>query len=107
MSRHRVEITFDDCVTARLICPNDGSCQPAMACASCGRSLDDSEVEPCYDCREAASDECWIKTWFDNCTADELLHGSVTVEIDAEWDGDTLVATLGDPRSAHQGEDQR
>lgn len=31
---------------------------------------------------------------FDNCTVEELLHGELTVEIGAEWDGDRLVATI-------------
>lgn len=31
---------------------------------------------------------------FDNCTVQELLHGELMVEINAEWDGDRLVATI-------------
>lgn len=65
--KHRVEIEFDGgAVSGKLICPE--SCKPATT--------------------------CWIKTWFDNVGVDELLHGNVTVEIDAEWDGETLVANI-------------
>jgi len=93
--RHRVVLTFNDGLYAKLICP-DGGCKPPSFCSECGRDLHDQESEPCYDCAGAVTEECWIKTWFDNCTADELLHGSLTVELDCEWDGDRLVATIGD-----------
>lgn len=96
---HRVVIEFDGGGTsAQLICPDSG-CLPAQNCASCGRdlSLDEAEgIAPCYDCKDAAAwrDECWIKTWFDNLDAAELLAGKVTVEIDAEWDMDHPVARI-------------
>jgi hypothetical protein len=103
---HRVEIAFDDGVSAKLICPESG-CTPAQKCGQCGRDLrprDEAEqreegIEPCYDCKDAASwrDECWIKTWFDNVGADELLAGKITVEIDAEWDVDHMVAHIVAP----------
>jgi len=103
VSAHRVVIEFDDGVRAKLVCPESG-CMPAQNCAQCGRDLrprDEAEqqaegIEPCYDCKDAESwrDECWIKTWFDNIDATELLAGKVTVEIDAEWDLDHMVAHI-------------
>lgn len=103
---HRVEIEFDGgAVSGKLICPESG-CVPAQNCSQCGRELHPRDlteqreegIEPCYDCKDAESwrDECWIKTWFDNVGVDELLHGNVTVEIEAEWDGDTIVANITD-----------
>jgi hypothetical protein len=95
--RHRVMLAFEDgCgLSAKLICPESG-CTPAGSCAACGRDLDDSESKPCYDCTDSAEwrDECWVKTWFDNVSADELLSGRVTVEIDADWDGDHMIAHI-------------
>jgi hypothetical protein len=91
--RHRVEIEFDDGVGAKLICPESG-CTPAGYCAACGRGVDDDETKPCYDCPDSANTECWVKSWFDNCTADELLAGKLVVEIDAEWDGDHMTARI-------------
>jgi hypothetical protein len=103
---HRVVIEFDDGVRAKLICPESG-CVRAQNCAQCGRDLhprDEAEqreegIEPCDDCKDAETwgHECWIKTWFDNVGADELLAGKVTVEIDAKWDFDHMVAHIIDP----------
>ena len=92
MSKHRVVLTFDDGVTAKLICPESG-CVPAEFCAGCGRSYGDGEREPCFDCR-AAPDECWVKGWFDEVCGLESLYGSVTVEIYPEWDYDYLKAHI-------------
>jgi hypothetical protein len=102
-SAHRVVIEFDDGIYAKLVCPESG-CTPASMCSECGRAIGDPETKPCYDC-PSASDECWIKSWFDNCTADELLRGTVTVEIVAEWDGDHLNAHIGRPipEESHAG----
>lgn len=94
MSRHRVALTFDDGVYGKLICPDDESCKPSTTCGACGAALDDPEAKRCYDCEGATPGECWVKSWFDNCTVDELLHGELTVEIAAEWDGDRFVATI-------------
>jgi hypothetical protein len=95
--RHRVVLTFENGFgpTAKLICPESG-CTPAGTCAHCGRDLDDEETKPCYDCADSEGwrHECWIKTWFDNLTPDELMDGSVTVEIDAEWNGDHIIAHI-------------
>ena len=68
MSRHRVEITFEDGTFLRLICPESG-CEPP-------EPGEGSEPD----------DECWIKSWFDNCTAEELLDGTIEVLFDAEAD---------------------
>lgn len=73
-SLHKVELCFEDGgLCARLICPNDGR-----------------------DCDETiTTHECWIKTWFDNCGPEELLHGKVTAVVDCKWvDGERLEARL-------------
>ena len=91
---HRVVLTFDGGgLMAKLICPESG-CVVAEFCGACGRHLADPETEPCYDCSDIDLRECWVKTWFDNCAPDELLHGSVTVEVECEWDGDVMVAQI-------------
>ena len=91
--KHRVEIEFGTYgVSGKLICPESG-CKPATTCADCGRDKEPSDG--CCDvCADGLGDECWIKTWFDNVGVDELLHGNVTVEIDAEWDGETIIANI-------------
>jgi hypothetical protein len=98
VTKHRVELTFEPSygVTGKLICPESG-CSSSKLCGHCGRDLHDTEATPCYDCKDAAkwADECWVKTWFDNLTADEMLSGKLTVEIDAQWDGDQLIAHIG------------
>lgn len=91
--KHRVEIEFDDGVYAKLICPESG-CHPATMCAQCGREVQGPSEEGCYDCRDGFTDECWIKTWFDNLAASELLVGTITVEIEAHFDDDRMVASV-------------
>jgi hypothetical protein len=109
---HRVVIEFDGgAMTCELICPESG-CEPAQNCSECGRDLRPPAlaeqraegIEPCYDCEDAErwADECWIKTWFDNVGADELLHGKVTVEIDTEWDIDHMVAHIVEPQAVER-----
>lgn len=94
---HRVEIEFGDGgVWGKLICPEDG-CACAEACV-CGRPLGEpiKDGEGCYDCRDIdpnAERECWVKGWFDNCSV-ELLSGTVTVAIEASWDGEQCVAKI-------------
>jgi hypothetical protein len=99
-TRHRVVLAFENGfgLTAKLVCPESG-CASSETCSQCGRDLRDPESKPCYDCADSAGwrDECWIKTWFDNLTPDELLDGQVTVEIDAEWDGDHIIAHIVAP----------
>lgn len=82
MRGHRVVIEFDGFVSAKLICPDDGTCSPGEGESS------------------KPTDECWLKTWFDNNSADELLHGKVEVAVDVDWDMDHPVVTLVDPDPA-------
>jgi hypothetical protein len=96
--RHRVEITFEAGYgpSAKLICP-EGGCEKPGWCAECGRALNDPDdtSEGCYDCRDATwCDECWLKTWFDNLSVDDLLAGKLVVEIDGIWTGDGAVAQI-------------
>lgn len=91
---HRVVLTFDDGVYAKLVCPDGGGCVGSEVCGICGRNLTDPESSPCYDCTDMDPGECWVKTWFDNCTAEELLRGELTVVIDATWTGDHMTAQI-------------
>lgn len=93
MSGHRVVLTFDDGLNLKLICP-PGGCEAASTCGECLRHVDDEERGLCPACPRP-DDGCWVKGWFDNCTYDELLHGEITVEIETEWDGDHIIATIG------------
>jgi hypothetical protein len=90
---HRVKLIFDGGIHGELLCPESG-CTGSTTCGVCGRDLTDPEVKPCYDCTEMDPAECWVKTWFDNCTVDELLAGSFTVAIDAKWNGDHMTAHI-------------
>lgn len=98
-SDHRVVLTFEAGYGARakLICPEFG-CVPGEACAHCGRAYGDADVKRCYDCPEAGAptDECWIKSWFDNLTTDELMDGTIEVAVDVEWTGDGIVAHIAE-----------
>jgi histidine triad (HIT) family protein len=88
MEGHRVVLSFDGGGSPRLklLHPESG-CAPATQCALCGR-MEGSESAPCYDCKGGFDPSCWLTDWFDNLSADELLHGSVTVAVTAEWDQD-------------------
>src|ERR1044072_5138942 len=91
---HKLRLRFDDGIWAELICPDMG-CVGSEVCGHCGRTLSDKEAEPCYDCRDVLeTTECWVRSWFDNCTADELFHGSVLLNIDCTWDGDSMIAEI-------------
>lgn len=95
LDTHRVVLEFDGGgVAAKLICPPGDKCNGGIACGLCGRDLHDAGATPCYDCKDSNPDECWIKTWFDNEDALDLLHGRVEVAIDAEWAMDHLVAHI-------------
>lgn len=94
-SNHRVVLYFDDGLNLKLICPESG-CSPASICGECHRTVGDDERQPCAAC-PPPDGECWIKGWFDNCTYDELLYGEITVDVECEWDGDHIIATVVDP----------
>lgn len=93
---HRLVLTFDDGLSAELIHP-EGGCVGSHQCGHCAADLTDPESERCYDCKGDGPHECWVKGWFDNCSPDELLHGSVTVDIDAEWNYDHMTARIVEP----------
>ncbi len=91
---HRVELRFDDGVYAKLLCPDDGSCELAQSCASCGRAVEGDEgFDRCLDCPGPANG-CWVRGWFENLTAEELLRGTFTVDVDVQWDGESCVAEI-------------
>lgn len=107
---HKFVLNIEDGHTSwDLICPDDGSCEPAGACAMCGRYLDDEEAARCYDCptpEETAKEGCWAQSWVGEMMADEVLHGTIAVEfpVIVQWNGDGLEAhiagsaELGDER---------
>jgi hypothetical protein len=89
-------------VGVRLVCP-EGGCQPVAACRECGRPVDDREAEDagqpgrCEWC-PTGDEECWIKSWFDNLSGEEMYDGpeldltgrTFPVPIECSWDGDSL-----------------
>jgi hypothetical protein len=104
---HKVTLVLSSSgVWVRLICPKDG-CGPASHCAECGRPIDDAEAqdagrpERCELC-PVDTDECWVKSWFDNRDGAEMYGGrdldltgrTLPVSIDCYWDGDTLIWQL-------------
>ena len=95
-SDHKVVLHFDEAgLVARLECPEGGGCRGGpLSCGLCGADLNDPEGSRCYDCQDMSGEECWVKTWFDNLAADELLHGKITVTIDPQWNGDTMEAHI-------------
>lgn len=93
---HRVVLQFDDGLYLKLICPESG-CSSAAYCGECYRYIEDEERKPCDACPDPADTTCWVKGWFDNSTYDELLHGEITAELDVEWDGDHIIATITGP----------
>lgn len=91
---HRVVLTFaNGGLTSKLVCPESG-CAEAGYCGQCGRDLHDDESTPCYDCSDPRPEGCWVKSWFDNLMAEEMLVGSVEVVIDPAWDYDHLEAKI-------------
>lgn len=103
--RHRLKISIDDGVAhSELICPERG-CVASSTCGQCGRDVDDTEAEPCYDCPDRPS-PCWLQTWAENedltsYTADQPLG---VFAIDATYD-DELVVTIVGPVSSSAGDD--
>lgn len=97
----RFRITRDG-VTAELICPETGGCEPVSACDSCGRNRRDDGVEPCAHCPADDDDtvwpECWLKTWGDNEDLTDFLVDDesieLTVNIEADFDGDAPNITV-------------
>jgi hypothetical protein len=94
---HRVVLTFDGGgPSLKLLHPETG-CETATQCGLCGRRVDDPESKPCYDCKDGFDPDCWLTDWFANLGADELLHGSVTVAVTAEWDQDHPKIVINGP----------
>lgn len=94
---HRVALEFDgEGVRGKLIHPDDGSCQPATQCTSCGRSFEDEESKGCYDCkgRTVEPDTCWLSGWFADYSVDEILVGSIEVPVAAYMNGEYLRARI-------------
>lgn len=90
---HRLAVEIDAYgIHTKLVCPDDGSCEPASTCSECGRAVGDPEITPCYDCPSEVG-ECWLKSWADN--VDLAGEGYVTARaefpIEATWNGDVPV----------------
>src|SRR5689334_22995330 len=96
MANHRVVLMFDDGLNLKLIHPEEG-CSQAVVCSECYRHIEDDERKPCSACPDPEDTTCWVQSWFDNCTYDELLHGELTAEVETEWDGDHIDVTIIGP----------
>lgn len=95
---HRLRITIEDGrVMLKLIHPETG-CAPATICAHCGRDRDDPESGTCYDCKDGWGSECWAQDWMDNLMPDELLHGTVSMEVPValSYTNDGLALQVGE-----------
>lgn len=71
-SEHRVVIDFGTVVTARLVCPENG-CEPVV---------------------DHPDDPCWLRSWFEALSVEELLTGSIEVPIDYRYEHDHPVVTV-------------
>lgn len=94
---HQVVIEFDGGMPGLTLLHPDGGCTAPMQCGLCAADLSDPDAKRCYDCRDMAAEGCWLQGWFDNLDYGELLHGTVTLPIDAEWDGDHPKITVSQP----------
>lgn len=100
MSGHKFVLNIEDgCTSWSLLCPEDGSCTPAISCGACGRSFEDTEVPRCYDCPTERQDGCWAQSWVGELMVDEVLHGEVTLDIPVrcEHNGDGFEAHIEGP----------
>jgi hypothetical protein len=102
MKPHRFVLKIEDGHTSwKIICPDEGkACGPATACGSCGRTIGDDEIKPCYDCPSVADAEgCWVQSWVGEAMAEEVIYGTVEVEfpVNCEWNGDGLEAHVAGP----------
>ncbi len=105
---HTFVLKVEDGYTSwRIICPDDGGpCNPAAVCGACGRSTEDTEAKPCYDCPASPAEGCWVQSWVGNLLAEEVLHGTVEVRfpVVCQWTGDALECHVNGPAAAgHRG----
>ena len=97
---HRVEITFDGYGPGvRLIHPSGGCPLPEGHCEDCGADLQDPESKCCKSCDGMRPGWCWIEDWVEN-DGYELLHGKVTLAVEAEWDGDSCRLHVHQPAAS-------
>jgi hypothetical protein len=99
---HKLRIVIDgDYARAELVCPEDG-CPSGDTCGHCGRDLANPEQKPCYDCPDASTTDCWLKSWAENVDLLEYASGQVsfTVPISYHWDGDSPVVELEQPEAS-------
>lgn len=99
---HRVVIEFDGGMPGLKLLHPEGGCTAPIQCGLCAADLTDPKAKRCYDCKDMAAEGCWLEGWFDNLDYDELLHGKVTLPIDATWDGDHPVVTVLQPPASTQ-----
>jgi hypothetical protein len=84
---HRVVLNFEGGIFAQLICPGDGRCL-VKKCPACKADLTKAGSKRCDACEEINPDECWLKSWFDAMSGEELLAGKIEFPVWAEQDGD-------------------
>jgi hypothetical protein len=98
-SGHTITLEFEGGYAPRLKlhCPPGVICSTGSTCGGCGRDVDapDDDGERCYDCPEPGSPrECWVKSWTDNLSADEVLSGTVVLPVTTSFDGDSLTLEI-------------
>jgi len=80
--RHQVKLVYCDGGLTRteLACPEEG-------------------CEAGWNEFARADTECWIKSWADNEVLTDYMEGEVTVEVEAEWTGESPLVKLVGPVS--------
>lgn len=97
---HRVVLEFDGgSLLTTLICPDDGSCEPATQCGRCAADWTDPDAKRCYDCEGVRPGPCWLQTWFDDAPT-EYFSGKVELPVTAEWDCDHPIIRITQPEKA-------
>lgn len=98
---HTITLDFDGgYASLRLHCPPGDACSSGSICGGCGRDLEspDPEQKPCYDCPKPGEDRgCWVKSWTDNLSVEDMMQGTLTLAVDPEFDGEGLTLHIVRP----------
>lgn len=103
-NEHRVIVEFNDGVYLKKLIHPENGCRAAQMCSQCGRDFADEETVPCYDCKPpvpAEWRECWVQGWFDNVSAEEMLHGRIELTVEPRFDYDSCELHILNARAAN------
>jgi hypothetical protein len=120
---HRILVEFDEGVGLRKLVHPEGGCQPGNCeCGrNLSMSLEDwvkenyddderaayaqvaaaqTDARPlgtCYDCSDITEPQvghCWVQSWFENMSADEIVTGEVEFDVRPVYDDGLLLEVL-------------